>query len=178
MSDTQTAPLKVIIGLGNPGPRFAYHRHNIGFMVVDELAQRHGGQWRGHDTVEHCSITINDRSVILVKPQTFMNESGRIGAWLKNHGLKTENMLVIHDELELPFGRVAIKHGGSAKGHNGVRSLIEHVGDAFARVRCGVDRPKERTQVADYVLGNFTEGEPQVQQLIAAAVGTIEQLFV
>lgn len=177
MSDTPQA-LKVIIGLGNPGNRFAYNRHNIGFMVVDELALRHGGQWRGQDTVEYCAIDINGSTITLVKPQTFMNESGRVGAWLKNRGLSSENMLVVHDELELPFGRVAIKRGGSAKGHNGVRSLIEHVGDAFVRVRCGIDRPKERTQVADYVLGNFTEGEPQVQQLIAAAVGTIEQLFV
>lgn len=178
MNGVHTRVIKAIVGLGNPGPRFSYHRHNIGFMVVDELAQRHDGQWRDQEILAYCTILINEKPIYLIKPLTFMNESGRIGAWLNKRGIKIDNLLVVHDELELPFGRIALKSGGSARGHNGVRSLIESIGEGFDRIRCGISRPEDRAQVADYVLSNFTEGEPQVQQLVAAAVGTIEQLFV
>ena len=132
---------KVIIGLGNPGPQFVFNRHNIGFLIVDALAAAHGGVWRSKDSMELAQVTINGSKVLLVKPQTYMNQSGAIVPYLRKQGFGPEDALVIHDELEMPFGKLAIRLGGSARGHNGLKSLINQWGEQFGRLRFGIGRP-------------------------------------
>ena len=168
--------IKAIIGLGNPGPKFSKTRHNIGFRVVDALAEKHGATWRTHGNKEVAEITINDKAILLIKPQTFMNNSGEALSDLAKKGIKPENILVVHDELELPFGQVKLKTGGSAKGHNGLKSIIASIGDAFHRLRIGISRPLEREQVPDYVLEVFKESADDVVEMITQALGMIEAL--
>ncbi len=146
---------KAIIGLGNPGNQFRSNRHNIGFQILDKLADIYSGHWQKSDNLEYSKIEINSHNIILIKPQTFMNNSGSVIPFLKNKGIKPEETLVIHDELELPYGRIALKFGGSAKGHNGLKSLISHFSDQFWRLRFGISRPENRENVPDYVLENY-----------------------
>lgn len=169
--------VKAIIGLGNPGHQFFKTRHNIGFRVIDALADRYATSLieKKDSKLEYASITLNNQEVLLVKPLTFMNNSGDIVPWLRKKGIGPEDVLIIHDELELPFGKVAFKHGGSAKGHNGLRSFIAHWGDAFDRLRVGIGRPEDKMQVPDFVLAPFTEGENRVNELIDLAVEAIEK---
>lgn len=166
--------IKVIIGLGNPGPRFTKTRHNIGFRVLDALVEKQGGQWKLQGNKEVAHVTLNGHDVMLIKPQTFMNNSGEVMASLTKQGIKPENVLVVHDELELPFGAVKTKVGGSAKGHNGLKSIISYIGDAFHRIRVGIGRPENRDEVADYVLKIFEEAAPDVEEMIEDAVTAIE----
>ncbi|GLI37340.1 aminoacyl-tRNA hydrolase [Geobacter hydrogenophilus] len=152
---------RLIIGLGNPGPKYQWTRHNAGFMVLDHLSRIMGtsvakknfsglygeGSWHG------------DR-LLLLKPQTFMNLSGRSAAEaLRFHKLTLSDLIVIHDDLDIPFGRVKLKEGGGHGGHNGLRSLMQELGGGgFVRVRIGVGRPV-RGDAADYVLANFSSAE-------------------
>ena len=170
--------IKAIIGLGNPGPKYHNHRHNIGFRVLDALAERHGGSWQKKDNAEIAQIMINNQRIILIKPLTFMNDSGRVVPPLLKQGIKSENILVVHDELEKPFGDVSIRIGGSAKGHNGLRSIIGVCGPDFARLRFGIGRPERKEDVPDYVLSNFVESQTDRAQHIEEAVDSIEQLLV
>jgi len=161
--------IKAIIGLGNPGRRYANNRHNIGFRIVDALCQEYGGIWQTKNNMEVAHVSIQNHPIILIKPQTFMNSSGEVIPWLKKQGIEAENILVIHDELELPFGVIKSKLGGSAKGHNGLKSIIEHCGQNFYRLRFGIGRPQDRAAVPDYVLSNFSENPADVEQLINEA---------
>ncbi len=167
---------KVIVGLGNPGPQFIFNRHNIGFRVIDALAAAHGGQWKARDTMEACQIVINGSKVLLVKPQTYMNQSGAIIPYLKKQGFGPEDALVVHDELELPFSKIVVRIGGSARGHNGLKSLINAWGEPFARLRFGIGRPERKEDVPQYVLQNF-EDRTETDQLIEQAIGVIEELY-
>ena len=169
--------IKVIIGLGNPGPKFSKTRHNIGFRVVDELAQKYGGSWRTQGNKEVAEIEINGKSILLIKPQTFMNNSGEVLAALSKQGIKAENILVVHDELELSFGEVKTKTGGSAKGHNGLKSISSYIGDAFHRIRVGIGRPLSREQVPDYVLEIFRESADDIVDLLGQAIDIVEDFF-
>ena len=166
--------IKAIIGLGNPGSSYYYHRHSIGFRILDALLDKHGGSWRKIQDMEIAEIMLNGVTVFLIKPQTYMNSSGKVIPYLLKKGIKAENILVIHDELELPFGQIKIKQGGSAKGHNGLKSIIAACGDAFHRLRVGIGRPEQREAVPDYVLENFKEPTSAVDDLIARAVTLIE----
>lgn len=178
MNQTQlTEPITAIIGLGNPGSAYARTRHNIGFQVVDELAQRYGGSWRSKDNSQQATIVINDQNVHLVKPMTGMNVSGQVLSALFKRGIKPENILVVHDELEMPFGKVAIKVGGSHKGHNGVRSIIAAGGATSPRLHVGIGRPEHKEDVPDYVLKPFDQPESAVQALIDTSADVIEKLF-
>ena len=168
--------IKVIIGLGNPGPRFSFTRHNAGFLVVDALADRYYGTWHEKGQMEIADITIADRRLLLIKPYTFMNESGKVIPLLSKQGIKSENILVVHDELEKPFGTLALKEGGSHRGHNGLRSLIAACGPDFLRLRFGIGRPEHKEQVADYVLQRFNEPESKVREQIDQAVDMIERV--
>lgn len=168
------APIHAIIGLGNPGSKFEYNRHNIGFRVVDALVDAHGGSWRAREHMETADIVINGAKIIVIKPQTFMNSSGKVIPFLTKQGIKPENILVVHDELELPFGQLKFKMGGSHKGHNGLRSIIGACGDQFARLRFGIARPENRDDVPAYVLENFKEPQQDVEQLIEQSVRMIE----
>ncbi|HLB93884.1 MAG TPA: aminoacyl-tRNA hydrolase [Candidatus Babeliales bacterium] len=154
--------IQAIIGLGNPGAQFEKTRHNIGFRVVDQLAAQSGSSWSKQTNLEQAVIEINQQKICLIKPQTFMNDSGQVISYLTKRGIKSENILVVHDELELPFGVLKFKQGGSAKGHNGLKSIIAVLGDNFLRLRFGIDRPARSDSsipVDKYVLAKFSAQE-------------------
>lgn len=175
--ETVILPPKVIIGLGNPGPAYKFTRHNIGFRVVDALAHRFGGQWRSKDKMELAQIQIGTVPVTLVKPQTFMNTSGAVIPSFAKTGIRADDILVVHDELEFPFGKMALRKGGSARGHNGLKSLISYLSDQFARLRFGIGRPAVREEVPHYVLQNFKERPEEIDLLIETAADMIEKLY-
>lgn len=168
------AEIKAIIGLGNPGPRFTYTRHNIGFLVLDALADHFHENFKEYNNLAHCTIIVNEKPILLVKPLTFMNNSGNVMPFITKKGIKAENILVIHDELDMPEGKLKLKFGGSARGHNGLRSIIAAIGDQFARLSVGIDRPANREEVANYVLENF-ENKQALQNTIHNAVEFIEK---
>jgi peptidyl-tRNA hydrolase, PTH1 family len=174
---TPSHPIKAIIGLGNPGRQYFYNRHNIGFLIVDALADRHGGSWKIREHMEIAEIQLNGLKIILIKPLTFMNNSGKVIPYLTKQGINAENILVVHDELELPMGQIKLKMGGSHKGHNGLRSIIGVCGDAFMRVRFGIGRPVHKDDVPNYVLQNFKENKDELDGLIASACDMIETLI-
>src|SRR3989339_826520 len=165
--------IKVIIGLGNPGPAYCATRHNIGFQVVDALADQHYGSWQAKNNMELCSITFNDHKLLLVKPMTYMNGSGKVLSYLAKQGVAQDNILVVHDELELPFGVLKLKFDGSAKGHNGLKSILALGGSNFLRLRFGIDRPVNREDVPDYVLAKFRETKSQIDEKIDLALQLI-----
>lgn len=169
--------IKVIIGLGNPGQSFYKQRHNIGFRVVDMLADKYHAQWQKKGDMEITQIPIQDRQVYLVKPQTYMNTSGKVLDFFVKKGIKPEEILVVHDELELPFGKVVHRHGGSARGHNGLKSIISFIGDQFHRLRVGISRPADKADVADYVLAVFEESEPLIEQVLEQGVVALESIL-
>lgn len=167
--------IKVIIGLGNPGPKYRKNRHNIGFLVVDALAERCHADWQHKDQYAITQVTINGNAITLLKPLTFMNASGNILPAFTKKGIKPEQILVVHDEMEKPLGSLQIRLGGSARGHNGLKSIMNHIGADFYRLRFGVDRPLRKEDVSDWVLGNFDIPDEQLQHFIAQAVDLITQ---
>ncbi len=176
---TSILPLRptAIVGLGNPDVKFSRTRHNVGFQIIDVLAAQHGGQWHRRHVEEVARIVIGDAKVLLIKPQTYMNNSGDVVPYLKKEGKKPVDTLIIHDELELSFGKISLRRGGSAKGHNGLKSIIEKWGtDEFARLRFGIGRPEDRDNVPHYVLHQF-EDPAEAERLIQEAVTMIEQLY-
>ena len=153
---------RVIAGLGNPGKNFAGNRHNIGFMVLDRLAAQH--RLRFDKMMNRGMVALGDISgvkVVLVKPQTFMNDSGMcVSPLLKFYKSTPDDLLVVYDELDLPAGQVKLRKQGGPAGHNGMRSLIQHVGTPdFARLRMGIGRPPGRMEPKDYVLQDFSKME-------------------
>lgn len=169
--------IKAILGLGNPGHRFTFTRHNIGFRILDALAEKYNASWKTKDHYESAEIDINNKRILLIKPQTFMNNSGNIIPMLSKQGIKAENILVVHDELEKPFGKIEFKTGGSHKGHNGLRSIIEKCGADFHRLRFGIARPENKEDVPEYVLSNFKESATDVELMIDKSVEMIEKLL-
>ncbi len=169
--------IKAIIGLGNPGPKFYKHRHNIGFRVLDALAKKYDASWQKNNNMELSEINVDDKNILLIKPHTFMNSSGQVIPFLQKKGIKPENILVVHDELEKPFGKLIIKQGGSARGHNGLRSIIAASGPEFYRLRFGIGRPAEKAEVPDYVLSNFSQESTEVENHIEQAVQMIQELI-
>ncbi len=169
-------PLKLIIGLGNPGQSFYYHRHSIGFRILDALADKHSAVWQEKKDMAVTQISLHGNTVYLVKPQTYMNNSGDILPTFTKKGIKPEEILVVHDELEIPFSKVALKQGGSARGHNGLKSIISRIGDNFHRLRIGIGRPANREDVPDYVLQDFSEREAQIVEVIQKSLDLIDRL--
>jgi PTH1 family peptidyl-tRNA hydrolase len=152
--------IRAIIGLGNPGSKYVRNRHNIGFRVVDAIADAAGLSWQTAENMVYTAMPRDGRQPIyLIKPQTYMNTSGQVMPWLTKKGIKPEQVLVVHDELEKKFDQVVLKFGGSHKGHNGLRSIIAAVGADFWRVRVGIDRPSDKDEVPNYVLANFPPAE-------------------
>jgi len=148
-------PLSIIAGLGNPGPEHRLTRHNAGFWFVDALARSLGGQFRAHARYhgEVCRVPLDDREVVLLKPQTYMNRSGlAVRSLLDYLKTPTSALLVVHDDLDLPPGTARYKLGGGHGGHNGLRDTITHCGADFWRLRLGIGHPGDRSQVIDYVL--------------------------
>lgn len=166
--------IKAIIGLGNPGSQYSLTRHNIGFRIVDALQEQYGGHWQSRDNMDITRIKIDDHAIILVKPTTFMNSSGNVLRWLMAQGIEPEEMLVVHDDLELPFGKISFKHGGSARGHNGVKSIIAAGGEKTFRLRFGIDRPVDKDLVPHYVLEKFKEDPAHIQQSIEQAIALLQ----
>lgn len=166
----------LVLGLGNPGRRYERTRHNVGFRVVDRLAERQS------TVVERSQfntlwelVRLGGGPVILAKPQTFMNLSGQAAASLRGYyKLGNESIVVVHDDIDLPFGDVRVKKGGGHGGHNGLRDLNAKIGADYVRVRLGVGRPPDGWDTADYVLAAFsTAEEPQVEQLIDRAADAV-----
>ena len=153
--------LRLLVGLGNPGARYARNRHNIGFMAVDAIVRRHGfGPWRKRFQGALAEGNLAGEKVAALKPMTYMNESGRsVGEAMRFFNLEPKDVIVIHDELDLPPGKVRVKTGGGVAGHNGLRSLGAHIGRDFQRVRIGVGHPGVKELVQPYVLQNFPPEE-------------------
>jgi len=168
--------MKLFVGLGNPGAQYARQRHNVGFMALDAIAGRAGGvAWRGKFQGEVAELTLDGIRCVLLKPQTFMNESGRaVGEAARFHKIAPGDVVVFHDEVDLAPGKVRVKTGGGAAGHNGLKSIAAHLGPDFRRVRIGVGHPGHRDRVAGYVLHDFSKAdrawlEPLLEEIAAAA---------
>lgn len=167
----------LVVGLGNPGPRYAKTRHNVGFMVADVLAARVGGSFKVHKRSGADVVTgrLGHRPIVLAKPRCYMNESGRqVGPLAKFYSVPTADVIVIHDELDIDFGRVRLKLGGGEGGHNGLRSVANALGSKdFHRVRIGIGRPPGRKDPAAFVLEPFSSTErgevPTICELAADA---------
>ncbi|MCA0432710.1 MAG: aminoacyl-tRNA hydrolase [Proteobacteria bacterium] len=148
-------------GLGNPGTKYAGNRHNIGFMAVDAIVRRHGfSAWRKKFQSEASEGVLDGEKVLLLKPQTYMNESGRaVGEAVRFHGIAIDKVYVFYDELDLEPGKVRLKTGGGAAGHNGIRSIAAHIGPDFKRVRLGIGHPGIKELVMPHVLGDFAKAD-------------------
>jgi peptidyl-tRNA hydrolase, PTH1 family len=169
----------LVAGLGNPGREYANTRHNIGFMVIDELARRHAGSWRGKFSGDLAEVRLDGLRLALLKPQTYMNESGRsVGAAVRFFKVEPDALLVVHDEVDLEPGRMQARLGGGLAGHNGLRSVAQQLGtEEFARLRIGVGRPErgDPRPVADFVLSPFAP-ELDVAGLAARAADAVETI--
>jgi PTH1 family peptidyl-tRNA hydrolase len=166
----------LLVGLGNPGPQYAFNRHNIGFMAVDAIIHRHSfSSERQRFQGLTCEGTLGGEKVIALKPMTYMNESGRsVGEAMRFFKLEPQDVVVFHDELDLPAGKLRIKTGGGAGGHNGIRSVIQHIGENFRRVRIGIGHPGSKDRVLGAVLGDFSKAEmkwvePLLDTIVAEA---------
>ncbi|MBF9234355.1 aminoacyl-tRNA hydrolase [Microvirga alba] len=153
--------MRLFVGLGNPGSRYAGNRHNIGFMAVDAIARAHGAApWRKRFQGEATEATIGGEKVLLIKPQTFMNESGRAVAEAQRFfKIPLSDVTVFYDELDLPPAKLRVKVGGGNAGHNGLRSITAHCGNDYRRVRLGIGHPGHKALVQGYVLGDFGKAE-------------------
>jgi PTH1 family peptidyl-tRNA hydrolase len=169
----------LVVGLGNPGREYAGNRHNVGWMVVEELARRQGVSWKGKFSGQFAELRLDGHRIGLLKPETFMNESGRsVGAAARFFKLEPDAILVVHDEMDLEIGRLQARSGGGLAGHNGLRSIAAHLKTPdFLRLRVGVGRPGrgDPRKGADYLLSNFT-AEDDADTLVARAADAVEKL--
>ena len=156
----------VVVGLGNPGRSYERTRHNAGYLVADELAKRHGGSWRKKKRAEAAPVSLGPKNATLLKPTTFMNNSGSAVA-----DYRPGDLVVVHDDLDLEAGTVRVKVGGGAGGHNGLRSIIQNKGNEFVRVRIGIGRPPVGVTVTDYVLSHM---DSAVKDAIPTAADAVE----
>ena len=169
----------LVAGLGNPGREYEQTRHNVGWLVADELARRHGGSFRSKFSGRVTEVRLGDLRLALLKPETYMNESGRsVGAAARFYKVPSEQTLLVHDDVDLEEGRLQARLGGGLAGHNGLRSIAQHLGtNDFLRLRIGVGRPGrgDPRPVADYVLSPF-EPHVDVGELVTRAAGAVEVL--
>lgn len=170
--------MKWIVGLGNPGPTYAHTRHNIGFMALDAFAHKHGIQI----TQSKCKALIGEgnvggQKVVLLKPMTYMNLSGEsVRAYMDYYKVALEDLIVVYDDLDTEVGKIRLRYQGSPGGHNGIKSIVQHVGtQQFNRVRMGISRPQPGMNIANYVLADFAKAEAQhVSTMIDATCDAIE----
>ena len=153
--------MHLMVGLGNPGPRYIDNRHNIGFLAVEEIARENGfGPWRSNFQGQVSEGRLGREKVLLLKPETYMNESGRsVGEAVRFYKLEPDQVTVLYDEIDLAPGKVKVKTGGGAAGHNGIRSISAHIGPDFHRVRLGVGHPGQKDLVKHYVLSDFAKAD-------------------
>ncbi|MGM0584700.1 MAG: aminoacyl-tRNA hydrolase [Pseudomonadota bacterium] len=151
----------LFVGLGNPGRGYARHRHNIGYMAVDRIAEDHGfGAWKGKFQGMVADGRLGGEKVLLLKPETWMNLSGQsVAAAMRFHKIPVEDVVVFHDELDLAPGKCRVKRGGGHAGHNGLRSIHQHCGSDYARVRLGIGHPGRKEAVSAYVLHDFAKAD-------------------
>lgn len=174
--------MKLVVGLGNPGSEYAKTKHNVGFMVIDAIASEvEHTPWKMQDKAEICTFTLDGEKIMLVKPQTFMNLSGEaIGPLMRFYKLSPEDVYCVYDDMDLPVGKIRIRLNGSAGGHNGIKSLISHLGsEEFPRFRIGIGRPLPQWTVVDHVLAPFDSerkeaAEKGVTEMAKAVLGTLE----
>lgn len=174
--------MKLVVGLGNPGKQYEKTKHNIGFMVVDAIADSvPHTPWREEQWAEVCSITVAGEKVLLVKPQTFMNVSGEsVGPLMRYYKIDPSDVYCIYDDMDLPVGKLRIRPNGSSGGHNGIKSLISHLGtENFPRFRVGIGRPLPQWTVIDHVLAPFSEESQEkvqkgIKDTVKAVLGTLE----
>ncbi len=181
-------PSKLVVGLGNPGSGYSANRHNVGFMAVAHLARSHDMRFDGKKGDSRIAIgTIRSIPVAVARPQTFMNASGKaVSALLRAYNLEVDDLVVVHDDLDLPTGRIRVRKGGSSGGHKGIQSIIESIGSPdFSRVRVGIGRPpsaealhEREKNVIGYVLGDFDADERLViEQTIPKAAEAVESIL-
>ncbi len=165
-------PIRLVAGLGNPGPRYQHTRHNAGFLVLDEIARRHSLTFRAPKDAEEARWD----SVWLCKPQTYMNDSGRaVQASVTRHSVAPQQLLVVHDDLDMPLGRLRFKRGGGAGGQKGVADTANRIGADFVRLKVGIGRPPERWTVANWVLSRFQDDEQELlEEVIEVAADAVE----
>ena len=170
--------MKLIVGLGNPGPKYRETRHNVGFAVVDELARR-GGVAFESAPLDALIAKWRLRETLLAKPMTFMNASGEaVGGLVRYFKIEPADLLIVVDEVQLPLAKLRTRARGSAGGHNGLKSIVEHLGDEFARLRIGVGRGDARRDLADHVLAKFEKDEAlEVERMIARAADAAEMFI-
>jgi len=170
----------LLVGLGNPGGGYANNRHNIGYMAVDEIVRRHSfSAFRAKFHGEIAEGKLGGERVLVLKPKTYMNESGRsVGEALRFYKIPPENVIVFQDEIDLAAGKLRVKRGGGHAGHNGLRSLHAHIGPDYARVRMGVGRPDSKERVPGHVLKDFAKADKAwLEPLIDAVAGNVEMLL-
>ena len=169
----------LVAGLGNPGREYERTRHNLGWLVLDELARRHGGSWRSKFSGSLAEVRLGDLRLGLLKPETYMNESGRsVAAAARFFKVEPDAVLVVHDEGDLDLGRLQARKGGGLAGHNGLRSIVQHLGtDDFLRLRVGVGRPDrgDRRSLADYLLSDF-DPHDNAETIVTRAADAVEAL--
>jgi PTH1 family peptidyl-tRNA hydrolase len=181
-----TEELWLVVGLGNPGPTYAGHRHNVGYLVDDELASRVGGAFRSHktgraDVVEGRLGGIGGPRVVLVRPRCYMNETGGpVAALAQFYKVPVDRVVAVHDELDIPFDTMRVKLGGGDNGHNGLRSMRQSLGSGeFYRVRVGIGRPPGRQSPADFVLSGYSASERKILPFqVDRAADAVESLLV
>jgi PTH1 family peptidyl-tRNA hydrolase len=167
----------LVAGLGNPGDKYKNTRHNIGFLVIDEITKKL--QTTNINNQNFKATVLKNGSTLYVKPQTFMNESGlSVINIVEYYNIPNEDVIIVHDDLDLPFGTVRYKIGGGAGGHNGLRSLDSHIGKDYVRVRVGIGKPANKSDVANYVLSNFSKQELELlsSTIIPHIINSIESL--
>ena len=171
--------MRLFVGLGNPGARYAGNRHNVGFMVVDEIVRRHRfSPWRVRFQGQVCEGTVGAERVLVLKPQTYMNESGQsVGEAMRFFKIPLDDVCVLHDELDLAPAKLRVKRGGGNAGHNGLRSITAHCGNDYRRLRIGIGHPGDKALVMPYVLNDFGKGErPWVEDACTACADFAELL--
>ena len=172
--------MKLFVGLGNPGENYCKNRHNIGFMAIDAIVNRYGGSsWRQKFQGLATEVTLNREKLIFLKPSTFMNLSGQsVSEASRFYKLPSSEICVFHDELDLPFMKIKTKIGGGHAGHNGLRSIQQHLGPDYFRVRIGVGHPGDKAKVASYVLNNFPKNnEAELKTLLDAVADGFPHLL-
>ena len=171
----------LIVGLGNPGEEYSKTRHNFGFMVIDALLEHTGANpINTKYLARFWNARVGRAPAIIMEPQTYMNASGQVVApFMKTKGLEADDLIVVHDDLDLPFGTIRVSENASAAGHNGVQSIIDSIGTQnFFRVRLGIGRPKTDKPIEDYVLGRFSAEEKNaLPEIIERAILEIEKIF-
>ncbi len=168
----------LIVGLGNPGSQYAFSRHNTGFLFLDKLAEKFNVTFQSKDFLSFCKFQCNDSMVFLLKPQTYMNLSGKAVGFVKSfYKINTENIIVFHDDIDLEFARCKFKFAGSNGGHNGLKDIDKFLSNQYWRFRFGVGRPSNSDNVASYVLSDFSLDELQIIERNAALVFSNFELF-